>query len=143
MEKGCWDYFERLDAMGGMVSAIEQAYPQREIQEAAYAYQKAIERKEKIIVGVNDFVMEEEPPIDILLIDESAAERQVAQLRKLRETRDNEKVRSSLGQLRKAATDGTVNMMPSILDCVRAYATLGEICDELRSVYGTYEEPIF
>jgi methylmalonyl-CoA mutase, N-terminal domain len=143
MEKGCWDYFERLDAMGGMVNAIEQAYPQREIQEAAYAYQKAIERKEKIIVGVNDFVMEEEPPIDILLIDESAAERQVAQLRKLRETRDNEKVRSSLGQLRKVATDGTVNMMPSILDCVRAYATLGEICDELRSVYGTYEEPIF
>jgi methylmalonyl-CoA mutase N-terminal domain/subunit len=143
MEKGCWDYFERLDAMGGMVSAIEQGYPQREIQEASYAYQKAVERKEKIIVGVNDFVMEEEPPIDILLIDESAAERQIDQLRKLRSSRDNERVRVSLHELRKAATDGTVNMMPSILDCVRAYATLGEICDELRAVYGTYEEPIF
>ena len=143
MEKGCWEYFERLDAMGGMVNAIEQGYPQREIHEASYVYQKAIERKEKIIVGVNEFVLEEEPPIDILLIDESAAERQVNQLRKLRETRDNERVRASLAQLKKAATDGTANMMPSILDCVRAYATLGEICDELRTVYGTYEERIF
>ena len=147
MEKGCWEYFERLDAMGGMVNAIEQGYPQREIQEAAYVYQKAIERKEKIIIGVNAFVMEEEPPIDVLLIDESAAGRQLAQLKKLRETRDNGKVRASLEELKKAATrsltGGSVNMMPSILDCVRAYATLGEICDELRAVYGTYEEPTF
>jgi methylmalonyl-CoA mutase N-terminal domain/subunit len=143
MEKGCWDYFERLDAMGGMVNAIEQGYPQREIQEAAYIYQKAIERKEKIIVGVNEFVMDEEPPIDILLIDESAAARQVAQLKKLRESRDNDKVRVSLDRLKDAAMDTTVNMMPAILDCVRAYATLGEICDQLRAVYGTYEEPIF
>jgi len=143
MEKGCWDYFERLDAMGGMVNAIEQGYPQREIQEAAYTYQKAVERKEKIIVGVNEFVMEQEPPIDILLIDESVAQHQVDQLRKLRANRDNERVRFTLTELKKAATDGTVNMMSSILDCVRAYATLGEICDELRAVYGTYEEPIF
>ena len=108
----------------------------------SYEYQKAIERKEKIIVGVNDFVLEDEPPIDILLIDESAAERQIDQLRKLRETRDNERVRASLDALEQGC-DGmaTVNMMPSILDCVRAYATLGEICDELRAVYGTYEEP--
>ncbi len=145
MEKGCWEYFERLDAMGGMVNAIEQGYPQREIQEAAYVYQKAIERKDKIIVGVNAFAMEEEPPIDVLLIDESAAERQIAQLKKLRETRDNGKVRASLEELKKTATrsltNGSVNMMPSILDCVRAYATLGAICDELRAVYGTYEEP--
>src|SRR5262245_18078221 len=143
LEKGCWDYFARLDEMGGMVAAIEQGFPQREIQDASYEYQRAIERKEKIIVGVNEFVMEEEPPIDILLIDESAAERQVEQLCTLRETRDNERVRSSLADLKKAATDGSVNMMPSILNCVRAYATLGEICDELRAVYGTYEEPIF
>src|SRR5262245_3165861 len=143
MEKGCWDYFERLDAMGGMVNAIERAYPQREIQEAAYAYQKAIESKDKIIVGVNEFVMEDEPPIDILLIDESVASHQIAQLKRLRETRDNGRVRFCLSQLKKAATDGTINMMPSILNCVRAYATLGEICDELRAVYGTYEEPIF
>src|ERR1041385_5895586 len=85
MEKGCWEYFARLDAMGGMVSAIEKGFPQREIQDASYEYQKAIDRKEKIIVGVNDFVMENEPPIDILLIDEAVGERQIERLRKLRE----------------------------------------------------------
>ncbi len=143
MEKGCWDYFERLDAMGGMVAAIEQGFPQREIQEASYAYQKAIERKEKIIVGVNEFVLEDEPPIDVLLIDETTAERQKERLRKLRETRDNARVRSALAALKDAAAANTANMMFPILDCVRAYATLGEICDELRGVYGVYEEAIF
>jgi methylmalonyl-CoA mutase N-terminal domain/subunit len=141
MEKGCWDYFERLDAMGGMVAAIEKGFPQREIQDASYDYQKAIEQKEKIIVGVNDFVMENEPPIDILLIDENVSDRQIQQLRRLRETRDNGRVRATLSGLRTAAQTDSANMMPSILDCVRAYATLGEICDELRGVYGTYEEP--
>jgi len=143
MEKGCWEYFDRLDAMGGMVAAIENGFPQREIQDASYEYQKAIERKEKIIVGVNEFVMENEAPIDILLIDESVTKRQVEQLQKLRQTRDNNRVRQTLEALRQAATGNSANMMPYILDCVRAYATLGEICDALRSVYGVYEEPIF
>lgn len=147
MEKGCWQYFERLDAMGGMVAAIEAGFPQREIQDAAYRYQEAIERKEKIVVGVNDFVMEEEPPIDILLIDEAVADRQIESLKKLRETRDNGRVQTTLAALDKAArrslTDSSINMMPSILDCVRAYATLGEICNRLRAIYGTYEEPVF
>jgi methylmalonyl-CoA mutase N-terminal domain/subunit len=143
MERGCWKYFERLDAMGGMVAAIEQGFPQREIQDAAYAYQKAIERREKIIVGVNDFVSEEEPSIDILHIDETVAERQIAKTRKLRETRDNGRCRTTLDALQKAAIAGDVNMMPFVHDCVRAYATLGEICDTLRGVYGTYEEPVF
>ena len=141
MEKGCYEYFERLDAMGGMVAAIEQGFPQREIQDASYEYQKAIERKEKIIVGVNDYVMENEPPIDVLLIDDSVAGEQIERLRRLRETRDNGRVRSTLKSLREAAAANSLNMMPLILDCVRAYATLGEICDELRSVYGVYEEP--
>jgi methylmalonyl-CoA mutase, N-terminal domain len=143
MEQGCWDYFERLDAMGGMVAAIERGFPQREIQDAAYEYQRAIERKEKIIVGVNDFVVENEPPIDILLIDESVAEQQINRLRRLRETRDNGRVRDTLSSLRDAAARNQANMMPYILECVRAYATLGEICDELRGVYGVYEEPTF
>jgi methylmalonyl-CoA mutase N-terminal domain/subunit len=143
MERGCWDYFERLDAMGGMVAAIEEGFPQREIQDAAYIYQKAVERHEKIIVGVNDFVSEEEPSIDILHIDESVAERQIAKTRKVRETRDNGNCRTRLEALSKAAAAGNVNMMPFVLDCVRAYATLGEICDALRAVYGTYEEPTF
>ncbi len=143
LEAGCWDYFNRLDAMGGMVAAIEQGFPQREIQDASYQYQKAVERKEKIAVGVNDFTLEKESPIDILTIDESAAERQIARTRKVRETRDSGRCKTTLESLRRAATAGNVNMMPLILDCVRAYATLGEICDTLRSVYGIYEEPAF
>jgi methylmalonyl-CoA mutase N-terminal domain/subunit len=143
MEKGCWDYFDRLDAMGGMVAAIEKGFPQREIQDAAYEYQRAIERKEKIIVGVNDFVVENEPPIDILLIDESVTAQQIARLQTLRETRDNGRVRATLSALSDAAGGNHINMMPYILECVRAYATLGEICDELRGVYGVYEEPTF
>ena len=143
MEKGCLEYFDRLDAMGGMVAAIEKAFPQREIQDASYEYQRAVERKEKIIVGVNEFVMENETPIDILLIDESVAETQIERLRNVRAARDNTQVRTCLKTLHEAAAAGQVNMMPSIIDCVRAYATLGEICDELRAVYGTYEEPAF
>ncbi len=142
MEKGCWDYFERLDAMGGMVAAIEKGYPQREIQDAAYDYQKAIERKEKIIVGVNAFEVENEPPIDILLIDEDVAERQISKLQKLRRTRDNDRVQKTLARLETAARAEENTMFP-ILDCVRAYATLGEMCDTLRGVYGVYEESGF
>jgi methylmalonyl-CoA mutase N-terminal domain/subunit len=142
MEKGCWDYFDRLDAMGGMVAAIEQGFPQREIQDAAYTYQKAVERREKIIVGVNDFVSDE-PALEILQIDESVAERQVARTRKVRETRDDSRYRTTIDALKRAAIAGDVNLMPLVLDCVRAYATLGEICDTLRTVYGTYEEPVF
>ena len=142
MEKGCWDYFERLDDMGGMVSAIEKGFPQREVQDAAYEYQKAIERKEKIIVGVNDFEIEDEAPIDILLIDESVAELQVAKLQELRTSRDNVRVQATLAALETAARDDTNTMYP-ILDCVRAYATLGEMCDILRGVYGEYEESGF
>jgi methylmalonyl-CoA mutase N-terminal domain/subunit len=143
MEKGCWDYFERLDAMGGMVAAIEQGFPQREIQESAYTYQKAVERKEKIIVGVNAFVSEDDAPIETLRIDESVAERQTARLAKLRASRDNGRVRALLTRLGAAATGNQENLMPHILDCVRSYATLGEICDELRAVYGVYREPAF
>ncbi len=142
MEKGCWDYFERLDDMGGMVSAIEKGFPQREIQDAAYEYQKAIERKEKIVVGINDFEIKDEAPIDVLLIDESVAERQIGKLRELRASRDNGKVQAALAALETAAR-GDANMMYPILDCVRAYATLGEMCDSLRGVYGEYEESGF
>ncbi len=142
MEKGCWDYFERLDDMGGMVSAIEKGFPQREIQDAAYEYQKAIERKEKIVVGINDFEIEDEAPIDVLLIDESVAERQIGKLRELRASRDNGKIQATLAALETAAR-GDANMMYPILDCVRAYATLGEMCDTLRGVYGEYEESGF
>ena len=140
MEKRCWEYFEQLDGLGGMVNAIEKGFPQREIQDSAYAYQKAIESNEIVIVGVNDFKVEDESPIEILMIDDSVAQDQIAGLRRLREQRDNSMVRKSLSELETVAgTDR--NMMYPILECVRAYATLGEICDALRNVYGTYVEP--
>ena len=138
VERGAWDYIEKIDALGGMVAAIERAYPQREIAEAAYKYQMAVDRKEKIIVGVNDYVAEEKG-IEILQIDETVAERQAVRLRKLRAERSGAEVERRLGALRKAAA-GTANLMPHIYDAVKAYATLGEICDAMREVFGIYEE---
>jgi methylmalonyl-CoA mutase N-terminal domain/subunit len=139
MEDGARAYFDQIDAMGGMVEAIERGFPQREISESAYRFQQGVERKERIIVGVNDFVQEDEPPIEILYIDESAAEKQLAKLEALRRTRDNDHVRRSLDAL-AAAAQTSANLMPPILDAVRAYATIGEMCDALRRVWGEYEE---
>jgi methylmalonyl-CoA mutase N-terminal domain/subunit len=143
MEQGCYEYFEKIDAMGGMIAAIERGFPQKEIQEAAYRYQQAVDRREKIIVGVNEYVVEKEPiEVPILYIDESVAEIQKERLRRLRARRDNAKVRRALEALKEAAR-GTENTMPYILECVRAYATLGEICDALKEVFGEYQEPPF
>ena len=138
MEQGCFDYFDKIDALGGMIAAIEQGYPQREIAEASYQFQRAVEQKRKIIVGVNEFVAEEKP-IPTLVIDESVRQRQAEKLRRLRRTRDCRRVGETLKALEGAAR-GSDNLMPSILDCVRAYVTLGEICDTLRGVFGTYQE---
>ncbi len=138
VERGAWDYIEKIDALGGMIAAIECSYPQREIAEASYRYQMAVDRKEKIIIGVNEFVAEEQP-IDTLTIDESVAERQRARMRKLRAERSNDEVARRLAALRKAA-EGTENLMPYIYEAVKAYATLGEICETLRQVFGTYQE---
>jgi methylmalonyl-CoA mutase N-terminal domain/subunit len=125
--------------MGGMVEAIERGYPQKEIAEASYQFQQAVERREKIIVGVNDFVQEDEKPIEILYIDDTAAERQLARLAGLKKTRDNDAVQRSLDGLRQTAR-GKGNTMPAIIECVRTYATVGEMCDALREVWGEYEE---
>ena len=141
-ERACYDYFQKIDAMGGMIPALECGYPQREIHEAAYAYQQAIERKEKIIVGVNDYVTEEDRPIKLLVIDDSVARHQVKKLEEVRERRDNGRVRQTLESLASAAATDA-NLMPYFLECVRAYATVGEMCDVLRKVFGTYEEPAF
>src|SRR5262245_580438 len=139
MEEGARAYFEQIDRMGGMVEAIERGFPQKEIAESAYKFQQAVERKEKVIVGVNGFVQEDDPPVEILYIDESAAEKQLGKLDALRRTRDNDRVRQTLDRLQTAA--GTPqNLMPLILDAVRAYATLGEMCDALREAWGEYEE---
>jgi methylmalonyl-CoA mutase N-terminal domain/subunit len=138
VERGAWDYINKIDALGGMVAAIERGYPQREISEASYRYQVEVDKKEKIIVGVNDFVTQEKP-LDTLQIDESVAHRQAERLRKLRAERSSDEVKRRLGALRKAA-QGSDNLMPYIYDAVRCYATLGEICDAMREVFGTYEE---
>ncbi|MGA7918886.1 MAG: methylmalonyl-CoA mutase family protein [Candidatus Acidiferrales bacterium] len=138
VEQGASNYIEKIDALGGMVAAIERAYPQREIAEASYKYQVAVDRKEKIIVGVNAYVAEEKA-IEILQIDETVAERQSARLRKLRTERSSDEVERRLDALRKAGS-GKDNLMPYIYDAVKAYATLGEICDAMREVFGIYEE---
>jgi methylmalonyl-CoA mutase, N-terminal domain len=138
VEQGAWDYVRRIDSMGGMVAAIEKSYPQREIAEASYRYQMAVDKKEKIIVGVNEYVTPEKP-IELLQIDETVARRQEARLSKLRADRSGAEVERRLQALRKAA-EGKDNLMPFIYDAVKAYATLGEICEAMRTVFGAYEE---
>jgi methylmalonyl-CoA mutase, N-terminal domain len=139
MKEGALAYFEQIDRMGGMVEAIERGFPQKEIAESAYRFQQAVERREKVIVGVNDFVETNEPPLEILYIDESASEKQLAKLERLRISRDRGAVERSLDALRNAARSAD-NLMPTILEAVRAYATVGEMCDALRDVWGEYEE---
>jgi methylmalonyl-CoA mutase N-terminal domain/subunit len=139
MEEEALAYFDQIDGMGGMVAAIEEGFPQREIAESAYRFQQAVERREKVIVGVNDFVQEDDTPIETLSVSEAAAERQLVRLARVKSTRDGARVRASLHALGVAA--GTsANLMPLLIDAVRAYATLGEICDTLRSVWGEYAE---
>ena len=143
MIDGCLDYFEKIDGFGGMVEAVEAGFPQREIQESAYQYQKAVERREQTIVGVNKYVMENElSKVELLQIDETVRDHQVLRLEHVRSTRDNGAVTIALEKLKKAATNGA-NTMPSIIEAVAAYATVEEICVALRDVYGVYEEPAF
>jgi len=139
MEEETYKYFDRVEHLGGVIPAIEKGFFQREIAESAYRYQKQIDEKDRIIVGVNRYQLDEEPSIPILRMDEKGEERQIQRLQKLRKTRDNTKVQQHLQQLRKAA-QGTDNLMPFILSCVHSYATLGETCQVLRDVFGEYKE---
>ncbi len=143
MEDGALDYFAKIDAMGGMVEAVEKGFPQREIQESAYQYQKAVERNEQTIVGVNKYQMDDESgKIETLVIDENVRDRQMERLEQTRAKRDGGAVAHTLEQLKRVAQVGD-NTMPATIEAVRAYATLGEICSALRDVYGVYEEPAF
>ena len=139
LESGARECFQRIDDLGGMVAAIEEGYPQREISESAYAAQLAVERGEQVIVGVNDYVEGETPDVPTLYIDESVAEQQVERVHGLRRTRDADRLSRSVDALRAAARSRD-NLMPPLLEAVRAYATLGEMCDALRDVWGEYEE---
>jgi methylmalonyl-CoA mutase N-terminal domain/subunit len=139
VETAALDYIRRIDEMGGMLPAIERGYPQSEIAQASYDYQHAVEAGEQIIVGVNEFREGSDQPIEILQVDESAAQAQLRKLEELRARRDADRVKRTLGDLQTAAT-GSANTMPYILEAVRASATLGEICQALRDVFGTYQE---
>jgi len=139
MIDGTLKYWATIDAMGGMVEAIERGYPQKEIAEASYQFQQAVERKEKVIVGVNDFIQADDKPIEILYIDDTASGVQLQRLAELKQSRDHGRVQRSLAALQDVAR-GSGNTMVPLLECVRAYATVGEMCDALREVWGEYEE---
>jgi methylmalonyl-CoA mutase N-terminal domain/subunit len=142
MEQGALEYFRKIDSMGGMVAAIEKGFPQREIQDSAYHYQKAVERGDQVIVGVNKYEMEENSSIPILAINESVRAHQIERLDEARAKRDGGAAQNALEKLKRAAQN-MENTMPATIEAVRAYATLGEICSALRDVYGVYEEPAF
>ncbi len=139
LEAEAYNYIRRIDAMGGMIEAIESGFPQSEIARASYEYQSAIEQGRRIIVGVNRFAEEGERPPALLQIGEEAARRQLARLAEVKQRRDPAAVARSLAALREAA-EGEANTMPFILDAVRAYATVGEICGALKEVFGAYTE---
>ncbi|MBI4511733.1 MAG: methylmalonyl-CoA mutase, partial [Deltaproteobacteria bacterium] len=131
------EYIEKIDALGGMVAAILQGFPQREIERRAYEHQQAVERKERIIVGVNEFTMEESGPKEILRIDPKLEREQAARVRDLRARRNTERAQAALAALEDAAR-GTENVMPRILDAVKAFCTVGEISDAMRRIFGEH-----
>jgi methylmalonyl-CoA mutase, N-terminal domain len=139
MEAAALEYFKQIDEMGGMIPAIERGFPQQEIANASYRFQRQVESGERKIVGVNAFTAESEEPIELLKIDESAAAGQCEKLARLRARRDSKAVAAALAHLAEAAA-GNANTMPATLEAVRAYATLGEICDTFRRVFGTWQE---
>ena len=141
MEQRAYGMFKEIDSFGGVIKAIEAGYFQREIAESAFRYQREIDEQKRVIVGVNDYTVDAPLTIPILEFDPDGERRQIARLQELRRTRDNERVGVTLSALREAAT-GTQNMMPFILDAVKAYATLQEITDVLRRVFGVYQEPV-
>jgi methylmalonyl-CoA mutase N-terminal domain/subunit len=140
VEEAAWRYIRHIDELGGMVAAVEAGYPQREIAEASFRFQQQVERGERIIVGVNDFVADREPAIPLLRIDPEVERRQIERTRRVRAERDNARTERALAALRRAA-EGTDNTMDHLLACVKAHATQGEICDVFRKVYGEYREP--
>lgn len=142
VEEKAWEYIEKIDAMGGMLAAIDQGFPQIEIAESAYRYQRQLDTGVKTMVGVNKYVAEEIAPIEILKIDEQLEEKQVRRLHELKRSRDNRDVAMKLDDVRKACKDGR-NVMPHVVEAVKAYATEQEICDVYREVFGTYRDPGF
>ena len=144
LERQAYEYFERIDALGGVVEAIKENFFQREIAEASFRYQAEVERGQRIVVGVNRYELEDEPPIAILKIDPALEQKQIDRVQALRSRRDSAAAEAALGALKAAAARDDVNLMPLILDAARAYVTMGEICDAWREVWGVWREtPVF
>jgi methylmalonyl-CoA mutase N-terminal domain/subunit len=139
IEKRVEAYIKKIDEMGGAPAAIEKGYIQREIQDSAYQYQREIEKEERVVVGVNRFQVEEEKPTNLLRVDPAVRISQIEKLKKVKSERDEEAVKKSLAQLKQAA-EGSANLLPPIFEAVKAYATLGEICDVMREVFGEYQQ---
>ncbi|MFC1927642.1 methylmalonyl-CoA mutase [Chloroflexota bacterium] len=142
MEEKAWEYIKKIDDMGGMLAAIDKGFPQMEIADAAYHYQRQIDKKEKVVVGVNKYVVEEKAPPETLKIDEAVEEKQIARLQKVKKERDNRKVTQILKDLR-AASKTDKNLMPYVIEAVKEYTTEQEICDVWREVFGGYRDPGF
>jgi methylmalonyl-CoA mutase N-terminal domain/subunit len=141
MEQGAEDYFKKIDDLGGVIPAIEKSFFQSEIARSAYQYQREIEEKERIIVGINDFIEEDEKiEIPILAIKKEVEEKQIKRLNELKQSRDNQKVAQALNQLSDAAGQGN-NLMPEFINCAKMYATIGEMINVLKERYGEYVEP--
>jgi len=140
MEEEALQYITKIDELGGIIRAIELGYPQQEIANAAYAYQKQLERREKIVVGVNKYSMEDKKRIEYLRIDEEVERKQIARLKEVKANRNPDRVRRCLTDLRQAA-EGSANLMPFVLAAVKEYVTLQEICDAFREVFGVYRDP--
>jgi methylmalonyl-CoA mutase, N-terminal domain len=144
LERQAYDYFERIDELGGVIPAIEQNFQQREIAEASFRYQSEVERGERVVVGVNRYEMEDEQPLEILRIDPALEQKQIERVRAVRERRDRAAAEAALARLREDASHEGRNLMEPIMDAARAYVTMGEMCDALREVWGTWREtPVF
>ena len=141
IEERAQKYIEQIDGIGGAVAAIEKGFMQREITESAYRFQKEVEAKKRVIVGVNDFVSDEKVPMKLLQIDPAIEKKLVKQLKRIKRERNKEKVNEALSKLREAAEKENVNLVPFILEAVKEYATLGEVCCTLREVFGEYKPP--
>jgi len=139
IEQGAADYIQKIDALGGMIKAIEEGYVQKEIANSAYTYQKEVENKERIIVGVNQFETDEPLVCDLLRVNAEVEKLQKKKIEKIKQERDSSRVDTALKTLKKTA-EGTDNLIPPVVDAVKAYATLGEIADILREVFGEYRE---
>jgi methylmalonyl-CoA mutase N-terminal domain/subunit len=144
LERQAYDYFERIEELGGVIPAIEQNFMQREIAEASFRYQSEVERRERVIVGVNRYALEEEQPIELLRIDPALEQKQIERVQAVRERRDSAAAEAALARLKEDAEHDDRNLMEPIMDASRAYVTMGEMCDALREVWGTWREtPVF